>query len=348
MHRPSFSTVRLARPAAALLLAAAGACSTVAPRQSLTHVASPASRPEVPESADLWNYPNRNFFRCVVLKADSTPVLFEDGRPVGNPGEYEVRTSATRYQGTSNGPAAIDRMSCSPGQIRLDAHEALATSRGLLQFHKGGQGYSDSRVPYGHISTADIVDGDHVATQRPSSLPTEWGAPSARRGGGWDPALRNGRGCTPAPGMEFRIALVPQGSADALPNDWQYKPNQKGSRYAKYADAGPEQGAGTMHYAYLVWSWMLRGDGVTTSPGGGMVRALIRDGQPFYRCAVQPIDGIAYAPGTATEIGRVTAVYGKTRASADGPWVYGWTVFSHRSKVAGGYGAAVLHMKRAE
>jgi hypothetical protein len=92
---------------------------------------------------------------------------------------------------------------------------------------------------------------------------------------------------------------------------------------------------------------MLRGDGVTTSPGGGMVRALLRDGQPFYRCAVRPIDGIAWAPGSTREAGRVTAVYGKTRASEDGPWVYGWTVFSHRPKRAdGSYGPEILHMRR--
>jgi hypothetical protein len=299
------------------------------------------------ESADLWNYPNRNFFRCIVLKADSTPLLFEDGKPVGKRGEYEVRMSAASYQGKTDGPDAVDRMSCKPGQLRLDAHEALRTSRGLLQFHKGGQGYSDSRVPYGHIATTDIVDGDRIQTQRPLSQPTEWGAPSAMSGGGWDAEHRNGRGCEPAPGMDFRITIVPPGSADALPTEWQYKPNQKGSRYAKYADAGPEQGTGTKHYAYLVWSWLLRGDGVTTSPGGGMVRALIRDGQPFSRCAVRPIDGIAYAPGTTTEVGRVTAVYGKTRASEDGPWVYGWTVFSHRRKLAdGGYGPAIVHMAK--
>lgn len=329
----------------ALILAVAGACRSASPVQSIAASNARTSVAGAPESADLWNYPNRNFFRCVVLKADSTPLLFEDGRPVGQPGEYEVRTSATRYEGAPNGAAPIDRMSCQPGQIRLDAHEALRTSRGLLHFHKGGQGYADSRVPYGHISAADIVGGDAVVTQRPLSLPTEWGAPSAARGGGWDPDHRNGRGCEPSPRTALRIAIVPQGSRDALPNDWQYKPNQTSSRYAKYADAGPEQGAGTAHYAYLVWSWMLRGDGLTTSGGGGMVRALLRDGQPFYRCAVAPIDGIAYAPGSAMEIGRVTAVYGKTRASEDGPWVYGWTVFSHRARLAdGGYGAAVLHM----
>lgn len=332
--------------AAALLLVAAGACR-LAPSMTTFVDGHASSGTAALESADLWNYPNRNFFRCVVLKHDSTPLLFEDGTPVGKPGEYVVRTSATRYEGAPSGSQPVDRMSCRPGQIRLDAHEALVTSRGLLQFHKGGQGYADPRVPYGHIAAADIVDGERVATQRPLSLPTEWGAPSAVSGGGWDAEHRNGRGCEAAPGMAFHVAIVPQGRPEALPNDWQYKPNRTSSRYAKYADAGPEQGAGTAHYAYLVWSWMLRGDGVTTSPGGGMVRALLRDGQPFYRCAVRPIDGIAWAPGSTREAGRVTAVYGKTRASEDGPWVYGWTVFSHRPKRAdGSYGPEILHMRR--
>jgi hypothetical protein len=78
-----------------------------------------------------------------------------------------------------------------------------------------------------------------------------------------------------------------------------------------------------------------------------MVRSIMRDGQPFYRCAVRPIDGVAWARGSDREVGRVTAVYGKTRASADGPWVYGWAIYSHRAKLAdGGFGPPVLHMTR--
>ena len=334
--------------AATMIVAAAGGCGPVASTAARSIGPTPSGSGLAPESADLWNYPNRNFFRCVVLKSDSAQLRYEDGTPVGGPGEYEVRTSATRYDGVPGGAGMGDRMSCRPGEVRLDAHEALLTSRGMLHFHKGGQGYADARVPYGHIAAADIVGGESVATQRPLSVPTEWGAPSARRGGGWDEAHRNGRGCQPAPDGAYRVAIVRQGSDSALPGDWQYKPNQSGSRYAKYADAGPEQGAGTAHYAYLVWSWLLRGDGVSKSDGGGMVRALMRDGQPFYRCPVRPIDGIAYAPRSAREVGRVTAVYGKTRASADGPWVYGWAIFSHRAMLPdGSYGPAILHMRRS-
>jgi hypothetical protein len=325
----------------AVLLLAVGA-----PLGAQPNGAKPNGAPRL-ESADLWNLPNRNFFVCVTLKGDSTPARYADGTPVGARGAYEVRTRDGHYKGAVSGPTATDRMSCKPGEVRLDAHEALVTSAGVLQFHKGGQGYADARVPYGHILAADIVNGDAVATQRPRSRPPEWGAPSATADGGWDEAHRNGRGCEPAPGAAYRVTIVPQGSADALPDDWQYKPKQTGSRYAKYADAGPEQGDRSAHFAYLVWSWMLRGDGVTKSAGGGMVRALLRDGQPFYRCAVRPIDGVAYAPGSDREAGRVTAVYGKTRASADGPWVYGWAVWAHRPKRADGrYGKEILHMAR--
>lgn len=338
--------------AATWIVAATAACAGGAPRRADDLPGLRARGVAVipaAEPADAWNHPNRNFFRCVVLKGDSAPLRYQDGAPIGAPGEYQVRVADARYRGAPGGPDAHDRMSCAPGEIRLDAHEALLTPRGLLHFHKGGQGYADDRVPYGHILASDIVGGDTVSTQRPLSVPPEWGAPSATAGRRWTDSLRNGRGCEPVPGETYRITIVRQGTPRALPNDWQYKPHQSGSRYAKYADAGPEQGAGTARHAYLVWSWMLRGDGLTTSGGGGMVRALLRDGQPFDRCAVEAIDGVAWAPRSDVEAGRVTAVYGRTRSSADVPWVYGWAIFSHRVKLpGGGYAAPVVHMVRRE
>ena len=76
-----------------------------------------------------------------------------------------------------------------------------------------------------------------------------------------------------------------------------------------------------------------------------MVRALIKDGQVFHRCAVNSINSKAYASGTSTEVGRVTAIYGKTRASASAPWVYGWVIHSHQPKLPdGSYGARVFHV----
>jgi hypothetical protein len=291
------------------------------------------------DAADNWNYPNDNFFRCVSLKNPSAPLRYADFSPISASGGYRVYNSWS-YDGAYN----LETGFCQPGQVRLDAHELLQTTQGRVYLHKGGQGYAQSRVPYGHLWIGDLLDG--VTPQRPESEPPENGIPSAIPGtNSWDSTRRNGRGCTPTGTYNYRMHITAQGTAEELPATWQYKPYQTSSRYNKYADAGAEQSEGTEHYAYLLWSWLHKGDGVTTSPGGGMVRALIKEGQPFYRCGVESIDSIAYAPNSNTEVGRVTAIYGKTRASEGGPWVYGWTIHSHRAKKADGtYEPRVFHL----
>ena len=291
------------------------------------------------DAADHWNYPNDNYFRCVSLKNASAPLRYGDFSLISAGGGYRVQNSWS-YDGAYN----LETGFCQPGQVRLDAHEILQTSQGRVYLHKGGQGYADSRVPYGHLWIADLQAV--VTPQRPESEPPEAGIPSAIPGtNAWDSSRRNGRGCTPTGTYNYRMHITRQGTPEAIPATWQYKPNQTSSRYNKYADAGAEQAEGTEHYAYLLWSWLHKGDGVTTSPGGGMVRALIKEGQPFYRCGVESIDSIAYASGTATEVGRVTAIYGKTRAGEGGPWVYGWAIHSHRARRAdGSYEPRVFHL----
>jgi hypothetical protein len=178
-----------------------------------------------------------------------------------------------------------------------------------------------------------------------SGEPPEYGTPSKIPGtNSWDWERRNGVGCEAPGDFDYLVHIVPQGSPDELPADWQYKPDATSSRYNKYADAGAEQAEGTAHHAYLSWSWLHMGDGVTTSPGGGQVRVLLQDGQVFERCAVESIDSIAYAKGSSEEAGRVTAIYGRTRASERSPWVYGWTIHSHRSLLSdGSYSPRVYH-----
>ena len=293
------------------------------------------------DSADNWNYPNDNYYVCAELRSSSAPLRHEDFSLVSATGGYQVYDSWTYDK-----PYNLEKGYCQPGQVRLDAHEVLRTTRGLISFHKGGQGYGPNRVPYGYLSVDDLQNGAALSPQRPMYLPPEYGIPSAISGTDlWNWDLRNGRGCAPSGIYKYRMHIIPQDSPDAIPADWQYKPNQTSSRFNKYADSGPEQSEGTEHYAYLMWSWLTRGDGVTTSPGGGMVRSLIKDGQPFYRCRVESIDSKAYARKSTTEIGRVTAIYGKTRASKDGPWIYGWAIHSHRPKLAdGSYGPRVFHV----
>jgi hypothetical protein len=293
------------------------------------------------DSADNWNYPNDNYYACVNLKGATAPMRYEDFSLVSAAGNYLVRDDWTYDK-----PYNLEKGYCQPGQVRLDAHEMLRTTHGLIVFHKGGQGYGPNWVPYGYLSIDDIQDGAAISPQRPLDLPPGYGIPSAISGtNSWDWEHRNGRGCAPSGIDRYQMHIIPQDSPDAIPATWQYKPKQTSSRFNKYADAGPEQSEGTEHYGYLMWSWLTKGNGVTTSPGGGMVRSLIKDGQPFYRCRVQLIDSKAYARGSTAEIGRVTAMYGKTRASNDGPWIYGWAIYSHRAALPeGGYGPEVLHV----
>jgi len=107
-------------------------------------------------------------------------------------------------------------------------------------------------------------------------------------------------------------------------------------------------------YGYLTWTWVMRrnrddtptanqnpwktpdqwGNDRVTNTGGGVVRSLIKEGQPFYRCGqVESINGLAWAPlamSTDPPVGRVTVIYGKTRPGSTAPWLYGWAVYSHQ------------------
>ena len=288
--------------------------------------------------ADNWNYPNDNFFRCVSLKASTAPLRYSDFAPIGP--SYAVRNNLSYDE-----PFDVSRGFCKPGQIRLDAFELIESKNGRMFLHKGGQGYAQGKIPYGHIWISDLASSP--SPLRPASESPEYGAPSAiGTSGARDAERRNGRGCWAMDGYAYRAKIHPPGTPGAVPETWQYKPEQSTSRYNKYADAGAEQGDGTSHYAYVLWSWLHKGDGETKSPGGGMVRTIMRDGQVFHRCAVKSINSIAYAPNSKKEVGRVTAIYGKTRASADAPWLYGWVIHSHRAKTSNGYGARTYHLQK--
>jgi hypothetical protein len=318
-----------------LAACAEGVAPTSAPSNAASNVTTTY------EPADDWNYPNDNYFGCATLKNSTAPMRHEDFSLVSATGGYLVSNTLTY-----DGPYDLESGYCNPGQVRLDAKELLQTTSGRVYLHKGGQGYGPNNVPYGHLWISDLQSGTAPSPLVPTSNPPEYGAPSAISGtNSWDWTKRNGRGCASSGEFDYYMHITQQGTAEEIPSTWQYKPNQTSSRYNKYADAGPEQAEGTEHYAYLLWSWLTKGNGTTTSPGGGMVRSLIKEGQVFHRCAVSSIASVAYAAGTSTEIGRVTAIYGKTRASSDGPWVYGWTIHSHEAKLPNGtYGPRVFHV----
>jgi hypothetical protein len=285
-------------------------------------------------SADNWNFPNDNYFRCVKLKNSSAPLHYNDFSAVdpraGNP-SYRVFNNQT-YAGSYD----LGKGYCHAGETRLDAHELLQTASGRVYLHKGGQGYTNTRTPYGHLWIGDLQAGVTPAMSGPPENGNIYG---------------NGKGCTPPGVYNYRMHITRRGTSEEIPSTnpdlaWQYKPWQSSSRYNKYADAGPEQADGSQHYAYLTWSWLLKGDGRTTSGGGGMVRALIKEGQTFYRCNISAIYGLAWAPNSNKVVGRVVAIYGKTRSGPGAPWVYGWAIHSHApyNAVTGKYEPNYYHL----
>ncbi|MGH9344952.1 MAG: hypothetical protein ACRD19_14475 [Terriglobia bacterium] len=99
--------------------------------------------------------------------------------------------------------------------------------------------------------------------------------------------------------------------------------------YAIYG--GPSESLGSkadrargVKYTMLTWSWI-------NVRGGGVARALIRNGDKFYGCADVPsilLSSVA-DPQTKTATGWVEAIYGAIR-TGNGGCLYGWTDYEHR------------------
>jgi hypothetical protein len=86
----------------------------------------------------------------------------------------------------------------------------------------------------------------------------------------------------------------------------------------------------------LTWSWI-------NVHGGGVARALVGDGERFFRCADVPAIRLASVADTRdkTPTGWVEAVYGAIRAGG-AQRLYGWIVSAHRH----GRDAVVRHLTR--
>jgi hypothetical protein len=221
--------------------------------------------------------------------------------------------------------------------VWLDSQEVITTLTDPVRRLYFVHGAPD-RVPYGHVRSIDI----DINPTPVSSGPPENGSQGA------------GRGCSPSNDPIYSMKIDPLGTADALPNEWQYKFGETSARYHKYQSVGELQGSmvpGPAKYGYLTWVWVQRTNRANTpagqfsgpdqwgneravNPSGGIVRALIRDGQEFQKCgSIESLTGLAWAPGAAMNadpVGRVTIIYGKTRPSITSPWLYGWGVFSHQ------------------
>jgi hypothetical protein len=288
------------------------------------------------DNSDSWNPAGfEKEHECVHLKDGSAPALFEGGGSLG---------STYRWMNSQDFQSDCTRSD----PVWLDSQEVLTTSESTprrLYFVHGGPG----TVPYGHVWIADL---------NRAPAPRSSGPPAAGSQGA-------GEGCTPAandPTYEMRID--PHGTANSLPDEWQYKVEQTSASYHKYQSAGERQGSlgasldGPARYGYLTWVWVMRrnrsdeplanqnpwktpdqwGNDRVTNTAGGIVRSLIKDRQEFRRCGqIESINGLAWDEGaspSAKPIGRVTAIYGKTRSSTAAPWLYGWVVYSHQCRAS--------------
>jgi len=198
------------------------------------------------------------------------------------------------------------------GCVRLDFHERVGSDAGDLAFARGGNGFVDAQnVKYGHVAVADLA--------------ADPGRPSSSGGGRGDEAKVDER----AGSYVVVVESIPPALHYKRPQDTRMGSNA-GAKWLHYGDPGSDQGdRHDVHYSYLLWSFL-------NARGGGMVRALLAEGQAVWPCAVDPLELPAY-DGDGRVNGSVTGRYVATEVA--GGWLYGWMAWSHRS----GDAEAVAH-----
>lgn len=245
---------------------------------------------------------------CVRMKNDALDLRYADGTPTG----FKLTKAMLKYDAGARSGV------CKDGELRLDARELLQTKDGKhLAFHRGGYGYvNGGDVKYGHVWIGDVQD--HVALE-PETAGN--GAPCA--------ASTN-----PATMGTYAIDVKP------LPSEMNFCKTKGGcdtpeltNGYSSYGDPAA-QGSGAasgIHYSYLSWSWI-------NVAGGGVVRAVLPEGQVVHRCDVPSIK-LDSVREDGSKNGWVRAIY--VRAAVGDQWVYGWIVHSHSYE-----GTTVYHVKK--
>ena len=301
----------------------------------------------MPDPASDWNRPYKKHEECVALDpalAADPPVLYPDGQPVGD--GYTVPRNP-EWHPTSK----VHKCGDQPGTIRIDMTERVPASGGRpdLYFHKGGQGYRPATVPYGHLA-ADAL----AAPPPPHFTKPQLDAEGADPGN--NPPPGPGR-AHPQTVATYEVVPLPIGPSSPAEEAWLYKnplhykagASLGGARYSKYGDAGPSQGGGGEHFAYLCWSWLRTGTRADQGEqryevsGGGAIRALLAPGQIVHRCDVRSISSPAWNRA-GDEVGRVVAIY--ARAEFGDVSLYGWMVHSHLVRTEGGF-SRQMHVTKA-
>lgn len=254
-----------------------------------------------------FNRPNQGHAsKCVKLKNGQAQLRFPDFSPTG-------------YGLTKAMLDAKPDGDCPDGYATIDAREILETDQGRLFFFRGGYGYENAgNVKYGHLWIADL--DRHIDTVE---------------------SVGNGAPCGAAQGgpneghYRIQVATIP-GEMHYCKSNGDCNSAPETISYEGYGDPAFDQGKNpdpSIHYTYLVWSWI-------NVPGGGVVRALLKNDDVFHRCDVPAIK-LASVDDDGKKNGWVKAIYGKT-AQGD-QWIYGWTVHSHQR----GNQPVIFHVKKA-
>jgi hypothetical protein len=317
----------LSRSAPLLLLALA--CAPGARPDQAALDASPAAERLAPTGGYKGKFNNADQSHadfCVRLRSPEVALRYADGSPSGF-----ALTEDILVPQRGNGVSCPER-----GMARLDARELVTAASGeKMLFHRGGWGFAGndpgSAVHYGHVLLSDI---DSIGYKYERSDPAERrrGAPS----GHWVNAATepwvgegqkrgNGTACSE---LESEPHTV---SVRSIPGDMRYLNTAQTTTisYAIYGDPSEDLGppadrARGIKYTMMTWSWI-------NVRGGGVARALVEDGDDFFRCTDVPPIRLASVADAETKAvtGWVEAVYGAVR-TGDGGKLYGWIVSSHR------------------
>lgn len=276
---------------------------------------------------------------CVRLNRPMVALRYPDGTPSG----FHLTPSVLQPQSGSGVwcPEA--------GLARLDAREIVTAEDGnKMFFHRGGWGFAGndplSAVHYGHVRAEDI-DTAGLRFYRSDSVSSLPGVPRGR----WAAAQTepwNGKGQQSGNGTPCRsLAKTPlRVNVQSIPADMQYlNSRQTGSiPYMIYGNPSGDLGPSAdrtrgVRYTILQWSWI-------NVRGGGVARALVRDGTHFFSCSDVPAILLASVSDATTkkQTGWVQAMYGAVRTGKNN-LIHGWIVSAHRR----GSEPVVKHLEEA-
>jgi len=264
---------------------------------------------------------------CVRLRKPSVPLRYPDGTPSG----FTLSAGILEPQGGSGGVWCPER-----GMARLDAREIVQAADGeVMIFHRGGWGFVGDdplgAVHYGHLLASDIdsvglkfVRSDSVG-RLPGTPRGTWVPAPTRPWSGKGQQAGNGTRCN-APSTPLKVRVR------SIPADMNYLNSAQTSTipYAIYGSPSTDLGpladrARGIKYTLLEWSWI-------NVRGGGVARALVKDGSEFYPCADVPPILLASVSDAKTKrkTGWVQAVYGAIPTDVGENVLFGWIVSAHR------------------